>query len=135
MGITMTTTGRSGKPGRVSFLPIRAHLHTTCESGGGIPPVGRAVRSARRIALSADSARQCRSVPCRHWLCGWQKASALFASSLQTVVLFRDNLPPACENLPPAAFPQLWTMPSRTVHFLLPRQKKQNRPLQRAERT
>ena len=39
----------------------------------------------------------------------------------------RGNLPPACENLPlhkarpsgAAAFSQRWTMPSRTVHFLL----------------
>ena len=60
MGITMTMTGRSGKPGRPSFFPIRAHLLTTCEAGGGIPPFGRAVRSARRFALSAESARQCR---------------------------------------------------------------------------
>ena len=49
MGITMTTTGRSGKPGRPSFFPIRAHLLTTCEAGGGIPPYGRAVRSSRSI--------------------------------------------------------------------------------------
>ena len=95
MGITMTMTGRSGKPGRPSFFPIRAHLLTTSSShapypsprrkaaglahsaapplptkqalrgplfGGGIPPYSRAVRSARRIALSAESARQCRSV-------------------------------------------------------------------------
>jgi len=64
MGITIrtmtTVTGRSGKPGRPSFFPIRAHLLTTCEAGGGIPPSGRAVRSARRFALSAESARQCR---------------------------------------------------------------------------
>ena len=60
MGITLSMTGRSGKPERPSFLSRRAHLLTTCEAGGGIPPSGRAVRSARRIALSAESARQCR---------------------------------------------------------------------------
>ena len=64
MGITIrtmtTVMGRSGKPERPSFFPIRAHLLTTCEAGGGITPSGRAVRSARRIALSAESARQCR---------------------------------------------------------------------------
>ena len=60
MGITLSMTGRSGKPERPSFLSRRAHLLTTCEAGGGIPPFGRAVRSARRIALSAESARQCR---------------------------------------------------------------------------
>ena len=92
MGITIrtmtTVMGRSGKPERPSFFPIRAHLLTTCEAGGGIPPSGRAVRSARRIALSAESARQCRRT-CgvgRHCLCGWQTAVASFASSLQIVV-------------------------------------------------
>ena len=88
MGITMTVTGRLGKPERPSFLSRRAHLLTTCEAGGGIPPFGRAVRSARRIALSAESARQCRRT-CgvgRHCLCGWQTAVASFASSLQIVV-------------------------------------------------
>ncbi len=53
MGITMrlmtTATGRSGKPERPSFFPIRAHLLTTCVAGGGIPPIGRAVRSSRSI--------------------------------------------------------------------------------------
>ena len=67
MGITIrtmtTVMGRSGKPERPSFFPIRAHLLTTCEAGGGIPPSGRAVRSARLIALSAESTRQCRCVP------------------------------------------------------------------------
>ena len=29
------------------FLSRRAHLLTTCEAGGGIPPAGRAVRSSR----------------------------------------------------------------------------------------
>ena len=37
---------RSGQPGR-SFLSRRAHLLTTCQAGGGIPPVGQAVRSSR----------------------------------------------------------------------------------------
>ena len=46
--------------GAFLLLSRRAHLLTTCEAGGGIPPSGRAVRSARRIALSAESARQCR---------------------------------------------------------------------------
>ena len=49
MGITMIITGRSGKPERPSFFPIRAHLLTTCIAGGGIPPFGRAVRSSQSI--------------------------------------------------------------------------------------
>ena len=58
MGITLSTTGAFRETGASFFLSRRAHLLTTCEAGGGIPPFGRAVRSARRIALSAESARQ-----------------------------------------------------------------------------
>ncbi len=60
MGIEISTMGRSGKPGRPFFSLVRAHLLTTCEAGGGIPPFGRAVRSARRVTLSAESVSQCR---------------------------------------------------------------------------
>ena len=45
----------------LSFFSVKSALTHHCPKGsGGIPPVGRAVRSARRIALSAESARQCR---------------------------------------------------------------------------
>ena len=88
MGITIrtmtTVMGRSGKPERPSFFPIRAHLLTTCEEGGGIPPSGRAVRSARRIALSAESARQCRSV-------SLPSLSVRLADGLRLVCLFAAN--------------------------------------------
>lgn len=60
MGIEISTMGRSGKPGRPFFSLVRAHLLTTCEAGGGIPPFGQAVRSARRVTLSAESVSQCR---------------------------------------------------------------------------
>ena len=59
--------------------------------GGGIPPSGRAVRSARRIALSAESARQC----CRSCSCGHHCLRE------ETVRRFST-----CENLPPAALSQ-----------------------------
>ena len=84
MGITMIITGRSGKPERPSFFPIRAHLLTTCEAGGGIPPCGRAVRSARQIALSAESARQCRSV-------SLPSLSVRLADGFRLVCLFAAN--------------------------------------------
>ena len=51
MGITIrtmtTVMGRSGKPERPSFFPIRAHLLTTCEAGGGTL-LRRVVRSSRK---------------------------------------------------------------------------------------
>ena len=137
MGIKMTTTGRLGKPERPSFLSRRAHLLTTAQGGGGgIPPFGRAVRSARRIALSAESARQCRSVPL-------PSLSVRLADGFRLVCLFAANrcpLPgqPATRLRKPATGSFLAAMDDalpRTVHFLLARQKKQNRPLQGAERT
>lgn len=99
MGITMTTTGRSGKPGRPSFFPIRAHLLTTGQRPAviSLSPVGPcALRGGlRSLRRAPDNAA---AYPCRHCLCGWQTAYASFAPSLQTVVLFRDNLPPVCDK-------------------------------------
>jgi hypothetical protein len=47
MGITMTMTGRSGKPGRPSFFPIRAHLLTTTSSQASYP----SPRRKRQVSL------------------------------------------------------------------------------------
>ena len=114
MGVTMrtmtTVTGRSGKPERPSIFPIRVHLLTTCPQGRRcIPPVGRVVRSARRIALSAESARQCRSV-------SLPSLSVRLADGFRLVCPFAANRcpllgqpAPACKNLPPAAFSRVWT--------------------------
>ena len=86
--------GVLGEPGRsVFFITRRAHLLTTC-------PLGRrwycrdasGARSARRIALSAESTRQCRRA------CG--QRSPLSARRE------RYSSPFACENLPPAALSQ-----------------------------
>ena len=50
MGITMIVTGRLGKPERPSFfIPKGALTHHCPKGSGGIPPVGRAVRSSRSI--------------------------------------------------------------------------------------
>ena len=132
MGITMTVTGRLGKPERPSFLSRRAHLLTTARRAAvvSLPLVGPCALPEASAGCVSRGGRQCRSFSnCRHCLCGWQRAAAPFAALQQPLVPFRDKLPPACENLPLAALPQLWTMLPRTVHFLLPRQKKQNRPL------
>ncbi len=85
MGITMTMTGRSGKPGRPSFFPIRAHLLTTCKAGGGIPPFSRAVRSSRSIRrMLLQRGRQCRSV-------SLPSLSVRLADGLRLVCLFAAN--------------------------------------------
>ena len=67
MGITMTATGAFRETGAsFFFIPKGALTHHWPQASGGIPPFGRAVRSARRIALSAESARQCRRA-CGRW--------------------------------------------------------------------
>ena len=136
MGITMTTKGRSGKPGRPTFFPIRAHLLTTCEAGGGIPPS----RSGRALC-EADCA-----------LCGERQTMPQRIPAVIVCAVGRrlsPCLPLRCKPLssfgttchPPAktCHRQLSRSYGRclpcTVHFLLPRQKKQNRPLQGAEGT
>ena len=120
--------GDRGAP--LSFIPKGALTHHCPKGSGGIPPGGRAVRSSRSIhrmlrQRGAGNAAEPAGVG-RHCLCGWQTAFASFASSLQIVVLCRDNLPPACENLPPAALSQLWTMPlrHRPFSFVSPKETK-----------
>jgi len=62
--------------------------------GGGIPPVGRAVRSARRIALSAESARQCRRA------CGLRSSLPVrLADGCRLICIFAANRCP-CPGQP-----------------------------------
>lgn len=83
----------------------RAHLLTTCKAGGGIPPVGRA------RALSEGDCGSCGSRWTR--LHFYQTASLAHAvgagvSTLEApvhgVVYCHPIPPPACVNLPPAAW-------------------------------
>ena len=137
MGITMTMTGRSGKPGRPSFFPIRAHLLTTCKAGGGIPPFSRAVRSSRSIRRMLLQRGQ--TMPQRF------PAVIVCAAGRRLAPCLPLRCKPLSSNgttrHPPAKtcqrqlYRSYGRMLPRTVHFLLSRQKKQNRPLQGAERT
>ena len=133
MGITMIVTGRLGKPERPSFfIPKGALTHHCPKGSGGIPPVGRAVRSSRSIH--------------RMLLQRGQPMPQVFKPPPLPVRLAEGLLP----RLPPCSKPLSPPGPSRhppaktchrqlsrsygrcftrTVHFLLPRQKKQNRPL------
>ena len=132
MGITMTVTRRLGKPERPSFLSRRAHLLTTCPQGRRWYPSlrsGRALCEAdcalcgERQTMLSPSLRASAVIGCT----AGRSVFARFAALLQIVVLCRDILPSACENLPQhkarpsgaAALSQLWTMLLRTVHFLL----------------
>ena len=145
MGITMTTTGRSGKPGRPSFFPIRAHLLTTCKAGGGIPPFSRAVRSSRsirRMLLQRGQTMPQRFLAVIVCAAGRRPLPCL---PLRCKPLFSAGTtchPPAktCHSTRHAlrvrqlsrSYGRCFPAPSI---LLLPRQKKQNRPLQGTERT
>ena len=92
----------------------RAHLLTTCKAGGGIPPVGqaRALFTKRLLAAFPEGAG---NVASEHSLC-----SRLYILRYQQndgVAYCHPIPPPACENLPPAAFTQLWVFPFRRHPF------------------
>ena len=127
MGIKMTTTGTWGNLSVLIFSPKGALTHHL-RSRRWYPSLrsGRALFPKHPQDASPEGADNAAAYLCRHCLCGWQKAFALFASSMQTVVRCRDNLPPACENLPPAAFSQRWTMhpPHRPFSFAAPKETK-----------
>jgi len=151
MGITMrmmtTALGRSGKPERPSFLSRRAHLLTTGRKPAvvSLPSVGPCALHEASAGCFSRGGRQCRSVPL-------PSLSVRLADGLRLVCLFAANRcplsgqPPAIRLRKPATaqgtpfgcgsfLAAMDDALPRTVHFLLPRQKKQNRPLQGAERT
>ena len=129
MGITITAAGAFRETGASFFFPEGRTYSPLPEGQRWYPSrwSGRALFSKHPPDASPEGGSQCRSFSnCLHCLCGWQTAFASFASSLQIVVLCRDNLPPACENLPPAALSQLWTMPlrHRPFSFVSPKETK-----------
>lgn len=93
----------------------RAHLLTTCKAGGGIPPVGRArALFTNCLSDSSPGGRQCRkrTFPV-------QSALYLLYQQNDEVAYCHPISPPACENLPLAAFTQLWVSHSRRHPFSL----------------
>ena len=83
----------------------RAHLLTTCKAGGGIPPVGQAhaLFTKRLLAAFPEGAG---NVASEHSLCS--RLYILHYQQNDEVAYYHPISPPACENLPPAAFTQLW---------------------------
>ena len=105
MGSIQGGTMILGVPGnRGAFLfPRRAHLLTTCKTGGGIPPCGQA-RALFTNCLLAISPEGAGNAAGGHSLC-----SRLYVllNQQNDVVAYCHPIPPsACENLPPAAFSQ-----------------------------
>ena len=94
----------------------RAHLLTTCKAGGGIPPVGRA-RALFTNCLSDSSPEGGRQ--CRKRTFPVQSALYLLYQQNDEVAYCHPIPPPACENLPLAAFTQLWVSPFRRHPFSL----------------
>ena len=108
--------------GAFLLLSRRAHLLTTCKTGGGMPAVSCALRGG--IAAAAAASRQCHSTCecCCHRLCRRQISCVERSKSWGRNSL--PPLPPACANLPPAALPQRWTVRSHRPFSLL---RKRNR--------
>ena len=82
----------------------RAHLLTTCKAGDGIPPVGQA-RALLTNCLSDSSPERAGNVASEHSLCS--RLYILLYQQNDEVAYCHPIPPPACENLPPAAFTQL----------------------------
>ena len=94
----------------------RAHLLTTSKAGGGIPPVGQA-RALFTNCLSDSSPEGGRQ--CRKRTFPVQSALYLLYQQNDEVAYCHPISPPACENLPLAAFTQLWVSHSRRHPFSL----------------
>lgn len=93
----------------------RAHLLTTCKAGGGIP------RWSGSCALHELSFRQFSrgGRQCRKRTFPVQSALYLLYQQNDEVAYCHPISPPACENLPLAAFTQLWVSHSRRHPFSL----------------
>ena len=94
----------------------RAHLLTTCKAGGGIPPVGQA-RALLTNCLPDSSPEGAGSVASEHSLCS--RLYILHYQQNDEVAYCHPIPPPACENLPPTAFTQLWVSPKMRYPFSL----------------
>lgn len=108
--------GAFGQPSVPFLLSRRAHLLTTCKAGGGIPPVGqaRALFTKRLLAAFPEGAG---NVASEHSLCS--RLYILRYQQNDEVAYCHPIPPPACENLPPAAFTQLWVSHFRRHPFSL----------------
>ena len=89
MGITLSMTGAFRETGAsFVFIPKGALTHHL-QSRRWYSSLrsGRALFTKHPPDASPEGADNAAAYLCRHCLCGWQTASALFAPSLQTVVL------------------------------------------------
>ena len=94
----------------------RAHLLTTCKAGGGIPPVGQA-HALLTNCLPDSSPEGAGNAASGHRLCS--QLYILICQQNDVAAYCRPIPPSACENLPLAAFTQLWVSPFRRHPFSL----------------
>ena len=95
MGITMTTTGRSGKPGRLSFFPIRAHLLTTSSSQASYPSTHRKAAGLAHYAAPPLPTKQAlRGSPVRRWYPSLRSGRALCEAD-RALCGERQTMPPS----------------------------------------
>ena len=89
MGITLSMTGAFRETGASFFCPDKGALTHHLQRRRWYPSLrsGRALFTKHPQDASPEGADNAAAFPCRHCLCGWQTACALFAPSLQTVVL------------------------------------------------
>ena len=92
----------------------RAHLLTTCKAGGGIPPVGQA-HALLTNCLPDSSPEGAGNAASGHRLCS--QLYILICQQNDVAAYCRPIPPSACENLPLAAFTQLWVSPFRRHPF------------------
>ena len=101
--------------GAFLFFPKGALTHHL-QAGGGILPVGqaRALFTKRLLAAFPEGAG---NVASEHSLCS--RLYILHYQQNNEVAYCHPIPPPACENLPPAAFTQLWVSHFRRHPFSL----------------
>ena len=104
MGITIKRyVGAPGNRG-ASLFPEGRTYSPPAKAGGGSPPVGRA-RALFTKRLSAAFPEGAGNVASEHSLCS--RLYILHYQQNDEVAYCHPIPPPACENLPPAAFTQL----------------------------
>ena len=120
MGTKMKTmllpTRRLGKPESPSFFIPKGALTHHLRSRRWYPSLrsGRALFPKHPSDASPEGAANAAVFQTAVIACAAGRgAAAPFAALQQTLVPSRDKPPPACENLPPAALSQKWTLPLR----------------------
>ena len=138
MGITITAAGAFRETGAsFFFIPKGALTHHCPKGSGGIPPVGRAVRSSRSIRrmLLQRGQTMPQRTPAVIVCAAGRRLSPCLPLRCKPLSSSGTTCHPPAKTCPRQLYRNYGRRIPCTVHFLLSLQKKQNRPLQGAERT